>query len=979
MVQSLLFQPEWSWQNTLMWLLIWSMAILLAGYLLWRRYHSRRVLLQQINELHKLSKAGRAIVAAQLNLDELVQLIAHEVGAVIDNGTFQIGLFEGVLYHIIYWTINGELQKQQTFDLSENMGVVGWVRQEKKPLLVHDFQKEMDTLPARPRYISHSPPRSAIFIPLVSGDQVIGIMAAQSSQPNRFNEDDLRRLMILANQAAAAIANAFLYAAERKRAAQLELVGRIAQKVNAIQDLDEIFAQVVHLTREQFNFQLVSILAVDPETGAASLKASSSPVVKPGMMLVTPGQGLIGLALETRQTVVSNNTANDERYIGASGEPTLDAILAETHAEAVVPLVVERELLGVLDVQARDVNAFSRQEQVVLEALAAGIATAIHRARQISVQREQAWLATAQLQVAEALSRTENLEDAAASITRLTPILLGVYQCMILLWDEEMEHYIAAAQFGLPRNTSVDPLAVGDWPTLDAAHIGQEPVTTHKPPPWPVVHEHSETSLFPLITKNQTIGHLLVSLPCPRGNINHDQSALNQRQTELLRNIASQTAQAIANDQLQQAQQEEAWVNTALLRVAETVNSLIELNEILDTIVRFVPMLVGVQSCLILIWDEEKEMFHCGPSYGISEMGRGIIEAQAIEWGEFLGVYPQEENTLTPGAAYYTIRLPKWLCDIMGNATAETFLLNARNDMIGAMLIGPTSNGRPLTGRRLQILAGIAHQAATAVMNDQLYRESAERSRLEKEIDVARRIQSSLMPESRPAIPLLDVSSHWQATRLVSGDFYDFIPLADERWGIVIADVADKGFGAALFMALSRTIIRTVAFSRTDPVETLLRANEIICNDSRSDLFVTIFYAIWDPHTQTLTYANGGHNPPVLLRADGRISLMKGSGMALGVIEPIMIDRQEIRLQPQDTIVFYTDGVTEAINEAYDEFGVERLKYVAAANQSRSTDTILNAIIQAVSDHAGETAQFDDITLVVLKYLGKKVPAKNKL
>ncbi|MBK9051344.1 MAG: SpoIIE family protein phosphatase [Chloroflexi bacterium] len=967
-----LFPAQLAWQYPVFLLLALASVLFITAYVLWRRYRSRRYLMQQISELNKLSQAGRAIVAAQLNLDELVALIAREAGTVIDNQTFQIGLFEDELYHIIYWTINGEPQKAQSFDLSENMGVVGWVRQERKPLLVHDFQRELELLPARPRYISHSPPRSAIFIPLISGDQAIGIMAAQSSQPNRFNEEDMRRLMILANQAAAAIANAFLYAAEQKRAAQLELVSQIAQKVNAIQDLDEIFAQVVHLTREQFNFQLVSIMAVEPETGAAVLKASSSPEVKPGAMRVSPGEGLIGLALTTRQTVVSNNTTKDERYIATSGNPTVDAILAGTHAEVVIPLVVESELLGILDVQARDVNAFTQQEQVVLETLAAGVAMAIHRVQQLSVQREQAWLTTAQLQVAEALSHSENLEDAAATIARLTPMLLGVIQCLVLIWDDEMEHYVAAAHFGLPNEFQLAPFAIGQWPVLDAAHVGQQPLTTHKTSPWPSPNGRTETTLFPLINKNQTIGHLIVNLPCPRNGNKHDQSALSPRQTELLRNIASQTAQAIANDQLQQAQQEEAWVNTALLRVAETVNSLIALDEILDTIMRFVPMLVGVKTCLILIWDERNEMFHCGPSYGISEMGRGIIEAQAIEWGEFLAVYPQEEDILAPGAAYYSMRLPKWLCDIFGSPTAETFMLQARSNMVGAMLIGPTANGRSLTGRRLQILAGIAHQAATAVMNDQLYRESAERSRLEKEIDVARRIQSSLMPEAQPAIPLMDVASHWQAARQVSGDFYDFIPLAGGCWGIVIADVADKGFGAALFMALCRTIIRTVAFSRTDPVETLLRANEIICNDAYSDLFVTVFYAIWDSQSQTLTYANGGHNPPILLRADGRTSLLKGSGMALGVITPIEIDRLEIKLRPQDTIIFYTDGVTEAINEAYDEFGVERLKYVAAANQAHSSQTVIQAITHAVSDHAGETAQFDDITLVVAKYLGKR-------
>jgi hypothetical protein len=163
---SAVLQPSGAELFLFSWWLVLVLALLLVGYVLWRRYRSRRRLMQQVEELVKLSEAGRAIVAAQLNLDELVALIAQEVGTVIDNRTFQIGLFEGMLYHIIYWTINGEVQKQQTFDLSENMGVVGWVRQEKKPLLVHDFLREMDTLPgAAALHQPFSPPLRHLYPP----------------------------------------------------------------------------------------------------------------------------------------------------------------------------------------------------------------------------------------------------------------------------------------------------------------------------------------------------------------------------------------------------------------------------------------------------------------------------------------------------------------------------------------------------------------------------------------------------------------------------------------------------------------------------------------------------------------------------------------------------------------------------------------------------------------------------------------------
>jgi sigma-B regulation protein RsbU (phosphoserine phosphatase) len=274
-------------------------------------------------------------------------------------------------------------------------------------------------------------------------------------------------------------------------------------------------------------------------------------------------------------------------------------------------------------------------------------------------------------------------------------------------------------------------------------------------------------------------------------------------------------------------------------------------------------------------------------------------------------------------------------------------------------------------------LEALGEELAIGIVNRELYKEAAARALMEQELNVARSIQSSLIPNGRPSIPGCDVASFWQAARQVSGDFYDFLPLRDGKWGIVIADVADKGVPAALFMALSRTILRTVAFNRICPSDVLVRANEIIDRETASDLFVTIFYAVWDADSGTLTYANGGHNPPLLLHADGEVSLLKGKGMALGVLPDITIEQQQISLHAGDVLLFYTDGVTEAMNENLDEFGMERLE--AAGKMpvldgvetavSHDAPSILDAITSAITTHTGATAQFDDITLVVMKVL----------
>lgn len=944
----------------------------MSGYVLWGRYQSRRRLVNRVAELEALSDAGRAIAAAELDVRALCQLIARESGKVIDNRTFQIGLFDGNYYQIQFWTINGEAQSTpRTFNLENDSGVVGWVQKSKQPLLVHDFVRELNTLPAKPRYISDNPPRSAVFIPLISGDRVIGIVAAQSSEPNRFSAQDMGRLMILANQASAAIDNAFLFDRERKRAAQMELVGQVARQVIAINDLEDLFNQVVSLTRETFGFHSVNIFVIDEESGEAVVEASSLPALQPGGLRMAPDYGLIGTAISSRTAIVSNDTQADNRFVAGD-------VSAETRSEVAVPLIVDDTLLGVLDVQSYEIGTFAPQEQMVIEALAAQVAIAIHKARQFAAQREQAWVTTAQLQVAETLNQNADLNSLGTSITRLTPMLVGVDQCALLVWDKDLDVYQTMSIFGV--SDECDKLfkklqfGIGDWNALDAAHVGRAQLNTAQLPPWllsangrdPGKPAIVQSILLPLLAKGQILGMMVVSSQEDTQGSKKKTTIGNGRE-ELLRNIANQTAQGIESILLHDAQQEEAWVNTALLQVAEAVNKLTDLNEILYTIVRMVPMLVGVRACLVLIWDEEQQMYRAGPSYGLNEMAYGLLESFDIDPSEFPSIKSQDMERVGPDATYHTLKLPPWMHTVIGAKTATAFPLFARARLVGVLVVGPSQNGRNLTGRRLNILTGIAQQAAIAVVNDQLYAESAERSRIEQELDVARTIQTSLMPNGTPTIPGCTVASYWEAARQVSGDFYDFLSLPTGSWGIAIADVADKGVPAALFMALSRTILRTVAFNRFRPGDVLERSNNLIYGDTSSDLFVTVFYAIWNPESQLLEYANGGHNPPLLIRADGKARELTTKGIALGVLEDVNIHEKDVKLHSGDIIIFYTDGVSEAMNEDYDEFGVDRLLMVAKKMRKQSPAEIVAAITRSVDEHAGDTPQSDDVTLVVMK------------
>jgi sigma-B regulation protein RsbU (phosphoserine phosphatase) len=233
-------------------------------------------------------------------------------------------------------------------------------------------------------------------------------------------------------------------------------------------------------------------------------------------------------------------------------------------------------------------------------------------------------------------------------------------------------------------------------------------------------------------------------------------------------------------------------------------------------------------------------------------------------------------------------------------------------------------------------------------------------------------LELCMLPEACPVFPGWEVCSYWRVARRVGGDFYDFIPLITapdrlEQWGVVIADVADKGVPAALYMALSRTLMRTVAINRVSPAATLTRVNQLILADTQSSQFVTMFYAVWEPDTGRVRYAVGGHNLPLWAGADGAVRSLVGRGAALGVFDDAQYEEYEIEMTPGDVLLLYTDGVPDAINADDEDFGMDRTSAVVQQMRPESAQHIVDAIARSVQAHVGQREAFDDLTMVVLK------------
>ncbi len=274
------------------------------------------------------------------------------------------------------------------------------------------------------------------------------------------------------------------------------------------------------------------------------------------------------------------------------------------------------------------------------------------------------------------------------------------------------------------------------------------------------------------------------------------------------------------------------------------------------------------------------------------------------------------------------------------------------------------------TGDELEDLANSFNKMASDLKRyiEELRITTAEKERIAKELEIARGIQQSFLPEYPPEVKGVELAALNLPAKEVGGDFYDFIPIGPDKWGLVIADVSGKGIPAALFMALSTTLVRASATGGIAPAKAIQRANDLIAEHDKTSMFVTLFYGVLDAERNTFTYVSAGHNPPFVLAGCGSDTIMlQAKGIALGVVPDIGLEEKEITLSSGDVVVLYTDGVTEAINNEEEQFGQSRLLAIAEQFRSLSASDIIKRIQQEVFEFSSGQPQFDDFTLMVLK------------
>jgi serine phosphatase RsbU (regulator of sigma subunit) len=416
--------------------------------------------------------------------------------------------------------------------------------------------------------------------------------------------------------------------------------------------------------------------------------------------------------------------------------------------------------------------------------------------------------------------------------------------------------------------------------------------------------------------------------------------------------FASYAAVAIENARLYDSAQEQAYASAALLQVAQAIVSLNDLNEMLGTIIRIMPILVGVERAALYQWDSDKEVYRPSQQYGLSEEDEVSFWNRLFSPGEFAFL-----DACRGAAGMMACELPDagglntWLSvdptqDInLGNPGAFLYAvpIAVKNDLYGVILIEESRGGLRFRSRRLEIITGIAQQAALAIQNDLLQKEMVVRERLETEVQLARQIQQTFIPETLPQFADWDLAARWKTARQVGGDFYDVFELPDNRLGLFIADVADKGVPAALFMALTRTLVHAAVIESGTPADAMKRVNDLLIPDTRQGMFVTAVYAVLDMNAKELTYVNAGHNPPLWVKHDGEVKRLTRTAIALGVVTGEPVEQATIKLDSVDSL--------DAIH----------------ANSCSSASDLIDVVERTLLYFVKDMPPADDLTMLVLR------------
>ncbi|NLG97009.1 MAG: SpoIIE family protein phosphatase [Chloroflexi bacterium] len=403
-----------------------------------------------------------------------------------------------------------------------------------------------------------------------------------------------------------------------------------------------------------------------------------------------------------------------------------------------------------------------------------------------------------------------------------------------------------------------------------------------------------------------------------------------------------------------------------LYRLSQTFNSSLDLNEVLNRVIdEVIEILHAERGFVMLLGPDGSQTFSA--ARGLERKTIDDPQSQ-ISQSVVQKVFTEGQPILTSDAQTDTRFNMRQSIMLLGLRSILCVPLKVKEEVRGVVYADNRFETGIFTQADLDLLNAIASIAAISIENARLYQVAVETGRLQRELQLAREMQSSFLPQEIPQIDGWQFAARWEPAREVAGDYFDFIPVSSDHLGLAVADVTDKGAAAAMFMVFSNSIVRGSVHPSMSLSESIKNANRLIAAKSTNAMFVSLVYVQLNPGTGQANYVNAGHNPPLYYSArTDQIQLLAPTGMVLGIDPEAEYNQRAVDLDHGDFLVLYTDGLTDAINASEEPFGMERLTQIVFEQRSRSAEEIIDRLEDELFAHTGDITPFDDVTLLIVK------------
>lgn len=744
-------------------------------------------------------------------------------------------------------------------------------------------------------------------------------------------------------------------------------------------DMEETLEALLGRIVDFFGLKGGAVLLADPAGSSLDAVAVLGEEISGGRRgrHVRSGEGVAGRVLlsgEPLSIEATDPSAEADRCLLGAEFRTGERLLA-------VPLRTKSGVYGVVDLLLPSGRPFGPPEEALLRSVTDPVAVILENHALVRSKENDLRSLRTLMQVNRFINTTIDLQSLLNYIMAAAKSLLAAEGSSLLLLDEATQelHFniVELDAEGNKERLKEIRLPVGVGIAGLVAKTGQPMIVNDAQNDRRVFRKADELTSFrtrnilavPMKVQDRLIGVLQVV-----NSVGRD--AFAEADLKLLASLAEQAGIAIHNrtliDSLRQANtQLERRIRelTAIYRVSRSIgrNLGYQTEELLKDVIRILSETLRVERVSVFLHEGTDDTLRAVAALGIppeqlaetvQRTADGKIMGRVFRTGTPLLV---EDIRLRPELGRFKrlrYRTPSFVC----------LPLRIKDRIVGVLNLADKADGKPFGPEDLATVETIAIQVGEAYENSLFYREVLEKQRMEKELEVANAIQRHILAREFPAAEGLDVVGSSVPAHEIGGDFYDCLRIDGDRTVVYVADVSGKGVPAAIFMALSHSILRVVVPNNPEPAEALHQANRFILSDSKNGMFVTLFYLLIDTRRRVLRFASAGHNEQLHYdRTAGRFRLLKTRGVPLGVSAGAVYRTAEVPYGSGDFVLLFTDGVLEAQDDRRTEYGLERLMRAAAAAKDLPARDILETVRQDIESFRGTARLFDDLTLFAVR------------